>query len=172
MAVFYGPVWFVIFTTFAIYARCGKLIYRKRKQLRAAASGIDSVIEMENPPVPSGSKVTETSVTSEIATRNVNEEPSSPGKHASIVLPKSIDSTYDPYSVSVEAGGPESPSVGVHDNPLELTRSGRQPSYLQCHMTATERNTAAYAYTKYAMLYFIALLVTWVCLHHTISVYN
>lgn len=66
---------------------------------------MDSVVEMGKAPAPSGSKLTEISVTTEVATRSVNQECSSPGKHASLVLPKALEPSYDPYSVSIEAGG-------------------------------------------------------------------
>jgi hypothetical protein len=42
-AVFYGPVWFVIFLTFTIYLRAGSVIYQRHRELRnlsgEAASG-------------------------------------------------------------------------------------------------------------------------------------
>ncbi|KAJ6004808.1 hypothetical protein N7540_012607 [Penicillium herquei] len=34
IATFYGPVWFVIVLTFAIYLRAGSVIYQKRRQLQ------------------------------------------------------------------------------------------------------------------------------------------
>ena len=153
--------------TFTIYARCGKLIYRKRLQLRAA-SVVDSVLEMDNVAVSSGSKVTEISVTSElVSARCGGEVCTSSGKRESATLFKSIESDYSPYSVSIEAGGPERRDfVGQNTSTQPGTKATivKPNSNLQRRPTTTDTHTAAYAYTKYAVLYFIALLVTWVCL--------
>ena len=68
--------------TFTIYALCGKLIYRKRVQLRAS-SRADSILEMDNVAVPSRSKMTEINVTSELESAQGSEVYTSHGKRES-----------------------------------------------------------------------------------------
>ncbi|KAJ5304373.1 uncharacterized protein N7443_004033 [Penicillium atrosanguineum] len=178
IAVFYGPVWFVISLTFAIYLRAGSVIYQKRRQLRGVG-GIDSIDSDIHPVM----KLAGIQVTSEIAC-------SSPERHSTssteIQPARSFNaSSFCPYSVTIE-GGPLDPIRGLQhagaipphgpafssrpsSSPLRTeilpmnARSGVLDSFAsQRRAVATEANSAACAYTKYAMLFFIALLVTWV----------
>lgn len=137
--------------TFVIYVRCGKLIYQKRKQLRNATS-VDSGMDLKEIPSVHYSKVTEVRVTSELA---------SPCNAGTTGAPKR-SSTYDPYSISIEANRPEASGPREVDTSMQPVIHRRANSHTHPRTTATDANTAAYAYTKYAMLYFIALLVTWV----------
>lgn len=178
IAVFYGPVWFVISLTFAIYLRAGSLIYQKRRQLREL-EGIDSIDSYTR----SDMELAGIQVTSEIAY-------SSPERHstssADIQLARSFTaSSFCPYSVTVEGGHLEPigglQRVGEISLPTPAFSSQLGPSPLrtdillkdsrlevadsftaQRRAVATEASSAAWAYTKYAMLFFIALLVTWV----------
>ncbi|KAJ6107681.1 hypothetical protein N7523_009004 [Penicillium sp. IBT 18751x] len=178
IAVFYGPVWFVISLTFAIYLRAGSLIYQKRRQLRELG-GIDS-IDSDTHPVM---KLAGIQVTSEIAC-------SSPVRHSisstEIQTMRSFTATsFCPYSVTIE-GGPLDPIRGLQrggtmplHGPAFSSRPGSstlRPEVssanarfevvdsftAQRRAVATDVNLAACAYTKYAVMFFIALLVTWV----------
>ncbi|THC93519.1 hypothetical protein EYZ11_007010 [Aspergillus tanneri] len=126
IAVFYGPVWFVIFLTFAIYARTGGVIYQKRRQLRRAGS-----LGSENLK-PSFSKTTEVSITSEVSSPNECYRP----------------------TVTIEGG----PSGAIA---LKTVKNDPPNPHLQRRIMAAEANSAAWAYTKYAMLFFVALIITW-----------
>jgi hypothetical protein len=178
IAVFYGPVWFVITLTFAIYLRAGSLIYQKRRQLREL-EGLDSIDSYTR----SDRKLVGIQVTSEIAY-------SSPERHstssADIQPARSFSaSSFCPYSVTVEGGHLEPigglQHVGAISLPTPAFSSQLGPSPLrkdilleesrlelaesftaQRREVATEASSAAWAYTKYAILFFIALLVTWV----------
>ncbi|EAW24224.1 putative cAMP receptor-like protein [Aspergillus fischeri NRRL 181] len=156
IAVFYGPVWFVIFLTFAIYLRAGKVIFEKRRQLEEAECP-ESCGEIDSPMEPAFSKKTEIHVTSEI-THSGSESNRLTITSASHI-PHRYLSPYSPYSVTIEGG---SASGNDEHVPMRTLRSSQQDPYAQRRATARDVNSAAWAYTKYAMLFFIALLVTWV----------
>lgn len=176
--MFYGPVWFVIALTFAIYLRSGSVIYRKRRQLRnlQAIDSLDSEVHPELPII----KLDGIQVTSEIACssplrRSISTSEIRPTRSFTT-------SSASPYSVTIE-GGPFEPTSIPHliaFDPSLITESSARigPSPLRTEVTLkrsaeildtysqrkiiTESTSATWAYTKYAMLFFIALLVTWV----------
>ncbi|KAJ5337501.1 uncharacterized protein N7506_005523 [Penicillium brevicompactum] len=179
IAVFYGPVWFVIFLTFAIYLRAGSVIYKKHRELRNL-SGIES---LGSDTQPDGPLVTHAGIqiTSEIACF----VPVHRSLSARDVPTRSFTaSSFTPCSIPPE-GGPidsfsmlqnlEESSSPIQDScrpwpdprPLRAEVSAKAArhecgdSYTQ-RRKAIEASCAAWAYTKYAMLFFIALLVTWV----------
>lgn len=164
--VFHGPVWFVISLTFAIYLRAGSVIYQKRRQLRVlgAIESCDPEVNSEVIPKCAGIQVTR-----EIAYSIPDSQyVSTSGARTA----RSFPSPFSPYSVTIE-GGPFEPiafSQSARPRPgpsplrteisLRAVRSEGADSNSQ--RRSTENNSAAWAYTKYAMLFFIALLVTWV----------
>lgn len=160
--MFYGPVWLIIILTLVIYVRAGKVIYQKRRQLREFDGSIDSSFEIGNPFEPSSfTKVTEIQVTAEsaiAATRIPSLARDSIGSRLQRPF-KTVP--YSPYSVSIEAGGafdklsgPTTTLKSIKNELLDLAP--------QRHAMMAEANSAAWAYTKYALLFFIVLLVTWV----------
>ncbi|KAL5336334.1 hypothetical protein BJX70DRAFT_373017 [Aspergillus crustosus] len=156
IAVFYGPVWLVIFMTLAIYVRTGNLVWRRRRQLREAG-GLGTTIDAISTEPPF-SKVTEISVIREAAIP-FSLEVAGP----SINQFDCMQASHRPYSVNVQAGfAPPSPAqlepMGNDETPTET--SNYDP---YCNSTTvSEVNTAAWVYTKYALLFFVALLITWV----------
>lgn len=162
IALFYGPVWLLIILTLVIYVRAGKAIYQKRRQLRDFDGSIDSNFEIGNPFEPSSfTKVTEIQVTTETAiaaTRIPNLARDSIGSRLQRPF-KTVP--YSPYSVSVEAGGAFEKLSGPTTT-LKSIKNELLDSAPQRHAMVAEANSAAWAYTKYALLFFIALLVTWV----------
>ncbi|KAL4927795.1 putative cAMP receptor-like protein [Aspergillus undulatus] len=159
IALFYGPVWLVIFVTLAIYARIGNLVWRRRRQLKEAG-GLDTTIDVSIPDDPPFSKITEIFITREDATSHRTGEA---GPSTEQPPTFSCIQSHRPYSVSVQAGIDAASQVQ-----LERLRSVEAPEGSPEHgqysnsRTVSEVNTAAWAYTKYAMLFFVALLVTWV----------
>ncbi|RDW93180.1 putative cAMP receptor-like protein [Aspergillus mulundensis] len=153
IAVFYGPVWFVIFLTLSIYARIGKLVWRRRRQLREAG-GLDTTIDLSIPDDPPFSKITEIRIAREDATAAEAGPSVEPDSSFSCIQ------SHRPYSVNVQAGS--------HHLELEPIRSPEPPTdqppnrEYRNSRTVSGVNSAAWAYTKYAMLFFVALLVTWV----------
>ncbi|ODM19925.1 hypothetical protein SI65_04911 [Aspergillus cristatus] len=161
IAMFYGPVWLIIILTLVIYVRAGKVIYQKRRQLCDFDGSIDSNFEVGNPFEPSSfTKVTEIQVMTEsaiAATRIPNLARDSIGSRLQRPF-KTVP--YSPYSVSVEAGGAFEKLSGPTTT-LKSIKNELLDSAPQRHAMVAEANSAAWAYTKYALLFFIALLVTW-----------
>ncbi|KAL2845777.1 hypothetical protein BJX68DRAFT_241554 [Aspergillus pseudodeflectus] len=160
IAVFYGPVWFVIFMTLAIYTRIGNLVWRRRRQLKEVGA-LDATIDVSIPHDPPFSKVTEIRITREEA---VPYQLDSPG--LSIEESPNFISAHRPYSVNVQAGITPPSQVQLEpmrcdDIPEEYAEQ-ESDQYWSNSRTASEVNAATWAYTKYAMLFFVALLVTWV----------
>ncbi|KAL4747586.1 hypothetical protein BDW72DRAFT_182409 [Aspergillus terricola var. indicus] len=155
IAVFYGPVWFVIFVTLAIYARIGELVWRRRRQLKEAG-GLDTTIDVSIPDDPPFSKVTEIRITREDVAPFRSEAGPSSEQDSTFSC---VQSFHRPYSVNVQAGSSQLELDAIRS---EEPFDGPSNREYRNSRTVSEVNTAAWAYTKYAMLFFVALLVTWV----------
>ncbi|KAL1962929.1 hypothetical protein VTN77DRAFT_9025 [Rasamsonia byssochlamydoides] len=157
IAVFYGPVWFVIIVTFTIYIRAGKDIFKKRRQLQNISSADPSTV-VDNPFENQGSKVTEIHITTEAAD-SVPKDSVQISSDAKGGQRGSGANVYNAYSVTVESGDGYDRNAIPMQKIERLTGAGAtQPR----RPTKADANAAAWAYCKYAMLYFVALLVTWV----------
>ena len=142
-----------------IYTCAGISVYQKKKELCDADGSIDSSIEIGNPFDPSSfSKVTEVQVTRQTAS---DEERVHNLAHNSVsmLFQRPTKPPYSPYLVTVEAGGEFGKLSGNSPKPAEVDQLDLSP---RRHAMLTEANSAAWKYTKYASLFFIALLVTWV----------
>lgn len=177
IAVFYGPVWFVILLTFAIYARVGIDIARKRRMLRSFNDEANMMMDdrLNNLFEIHASKVVH--VTSETAnvpavdghanggSSGHSNSQSSSTSNENVNINRNADdgsniTTFPAYSVTV-AGGEAFPippsatsTVGSASVKVSPTLPRRNPRL--------DISSAAFAYCKYAVLYFVALLVTWV----------
>ncbi|EED17033.1 cAMP receptor-like protein, putative [Talaromyces stipitatus ATCC 10500] len=169
IAVFYGPVWFVILLTFAIYTRVGIDISRKRRMLRSFNKEASMMMDerLNNLFEIHASKVVH--VTSEVV-RDTSHSNDSNGSNSSSsnynidpngnTNDNSHITAYPSYSVTIGRGDefplpPSAPStVGSTSVKIAATPSRRTPRI--------DISSAAFAYCKYAMLYFVALIVTWV----------
>ena len=101
-------------------------------------------------------KTTEVRITSELA--NMSHPNSSQPSIKLDPNDKSLSAQgYQQYTVTIERG-PMSPKVQP-----QLRPSTRRSQNLQ-HNVALEANTAAWGYTKCALLFFVSLLITWVSL--------
>ncbi|CAP97005.1 hypothetical protein NUH16_008623 [Penicillium rubens] len=178
IAVFYGPVWFVIFLTFTIYLRAGSVIYQRHRELRNL-SGIESLGSDTQPDAPlvrSGTHVTNVFASlapthrpvsaSDFPTRSFTVSSSSP--YSGSVE----DGPIDPFSIQHDPEESSAPTQGLsrpQSDPITLRTEGSLKSarheggdsHTQ-RWKAAEASSAAWAYAKYAILFFIALLVTWV----------
>ncbi|KAL4894616.1 hypothetical protein BDV59DRAFT_13695 [Aspergillus ambiguus] len=162
IALFYGPVWFVIFLTLGIYARAGRVIYRKRReleQLGTCDTNIDiDTIDFDRPPEHRVSKVTHIQIASERS--NASCDASRSAHDISFpTTPTEVRCPYDPYFITIEggAGMSRNNSAGT-----ERARLEHQEWLSQRRSSGPDVNRAAWIYTKYAMLFFIALIITWV----------
>ncbi|PLB33397.1 putative cAMP receptor-like protein [Aspergillus candidus] len=177
IATFYGPVWFVVFLTFVIYARAGSVIYKQRRQLEEIG-GHDSALDVERPLRRGLTRTTEIRITSEPTHRDTEAV-----RTVAAVVSSRVQSLYDPYSVSIEGGGIARPeccvaaSKQVDQNDLEQCFTATtiasplfpSPPPLppitplpQRRRMRSDASSAAWVYTKYAILFFCAMLITWV----------
>lgn len=160
-----------IIISFTIYVLAGREIFSKRKQLRAFSNPTRPVIvEVKNP--FTSFKTTEIQITSELDTMEMtspNMPRGYPGPNDKIdhviasTKPTPSGSGfasrgYDQYSVEI-ASTPISPAFEMpHTTTKETTTM-----QIKSNKVAMEANTAAWGYTKVALLFFVSLLVTWVC---------
>lgn len=137
----------------------GREIFQKRKQLR-------SFNNIDDDHTFSAYKTTDVQVTSEPA--------NPPGENAgSYFKPSHANGTshtdisaksYEPYTVNIAASIPMSPMHPMNprsDRPAVLHNASMNSMHLR-NRIAIEANTAAWGYTKVALLFFVSLLVTWV----------
>lgn len=159
IAAFYGPVWVVLIVTFIIYLLAGRVIFILRRNLRNFVSeGSTAQSRTENPVfsgAPSALKVPDKTASSSpqaelelerILAGNPRGGPNHPPQE--VVFGTT-------YTVEVESGATKVPR---NDRNTELTRKQRN--------IAVEANTAAWAYCRCAMLFFLALVITWVASLH------
>lgn len=151
-----------IVVAFTLYVMSGREIFRKREELRAFRDPSRGSVEE-----PLGAyKTTEVSVISEVA-----------GSHHLKPPPNCFDAA-DPRRLSHDISKPNSTlainnyeqfSTTIHCSPPStLFDPSPRPSsiatttYKQRYKAALEANTAAWRYTKVALLFFVSLCVTWI----------
>ncbi|KAI0805552.1 G-protein coupled receptor [Xylaria sp. FL0064] len=161
VATFYGPIWVIILATFFIYIRTGREIYQKRRQLRKADSsshgGHDfEMSKFDNMPTKKTTVTTEISVTSETIGQN--------HLRAEDDLRRDIEakaaSAPSAYSIMISSGR-RAPPVPNNSDTGNMN-SSTNASQGKPRRRKNEANSAAWAYTKCAILFFTALLVTWI----------
>ena len=134
---------------FTIYVSAGREIFKKRRQLRSF-NNIDDDLSF------SAVKTTDVQVTSELV--------SLPRENAGPASNDPSAKGYEAYSVNIAASMPMSPRHPMNprsDRPVMIHGSSVNSMHIR-HRIAIEANTAAWGYTKVALLFFISLLVTWV----------
>ncbi|KKY26432.1 putative camp receptor-like protein [Phaeomoniella chlamydospora] len=156
VALFYGPVWAMILITFAIYILTGKEIFQKRRALKEfSSSGEPSYIMSDNPFM--STKTTEVQVTSEPAPSGNSSEvemkrdEENPGK---------ARNGYDPYSVSIGFGAMPTPAPRAQSMAFGGGQGVERPRVPR--PGGKDANKAALSYARVAVLFFAAILVTWV----------
>jgi len=127
VATFYGPVWFIILLTIAVYVRVGLVIFKWRKQLLS----MERTEEFNEFPATGIIKTSEVTITT-------NEELG----------------TNRPESATIS----KKPSFPGHSG------TTRRTTHTRVHRPSggIDPNKAAVKYCKCALLFFIALLITWV----------
>jgi hypothetical protein len=156
-----------MFITFIIYLRAGKEIYTRRKQLQR----FQHISANQSSRQFTSTKTTEVHVTSETATRV--HRPIDLSDIGDSRTNSQVDSDRPAYSVSVftQQQTPRLPASPTFSNTSyyeskeprgpasELLNSYHIPARRN---TAMEANNAAWSYTKVAVLFFTAMLVTWI----------
>ncbi|RFU76945.1 g- coupled receptor [Trichoderma arundinaceum] len=154
IATFYGPVWVVIFATFFIYIRAGRTIYEKHKQLNDfhSSEGLSSL------DVITTLRTTEVTVTTSEAV----------GETGNYRAPIPEPDTHSPnYSVHISANTAPAddkiqPVRVAEPEPVKKSKMGRLTRPPNARRRNYEINNAAWAYAKCSILFFTALLVTWI----------
>ncbi|TVY35068.1 Cyclic AMP receptor-like protein A [Lachnellula occidentalis] len=172
IALFYAPVWAVIILTTGIYIRAGRDIWIKRQQLRKIGTTDRDAPQIQPSPLIPNDHNTSTAKGIQQTTQiSVNYENASPtdlishlnqkakntttvtvsGAHQSSPNPSrwSSNEKYDDSTVSTES------TVA----PISARRPAQAPSR---GYTSNEANTAIWSYTKVSLLFFIALMTTWI----------
>ncbi|KAI4121552.1 MAG: hypothetical protein LQ338_006297 [Usnochroma carphineum] len=163
IALVYGPAWIAIFASFTLYAISGLEIFKKRQQLRAFHHGPRYPVEVENP--FTGFKTTEVEITHEPAKLSYYNKP---GTNSIFIHPDSghkrqspPSKGYDQYSVKISST-PIDPTSGTPIPSVPPTPGSAAAITYRNNRAAMEANTAAWGYTKVALLFFVSLLITWV----------
>ncbi|KAG5973789.1 hypothetical protein E4U55_000278 [Claviceps digitariae] len=167
IAIFYGPVWVVIFVTFFIYLRAGRTIYEKRKQLRGFHSSDPDPLSFNGETVTT-TRTTEVIVTTEVVGHDgfhlnqMNPRDPIDGPRQDASGPSGV------YSVHITANT----GASHHDKDDTVLSSKRGPASITQHAprkaanTARRRNhelnNAAWSYTKCSILFFTAIIITWI----------
>jgi len=172
IATFYGPVWIVILITFFIYIRAGREIYKKHKQLRDFSYSHHEPEPLRTMDDPfSSSKTTEVVVTSEVrGKQSIDLAPLGGGQRRgseSTAAPKLPNAA---YSVVIQSGRRGVGRESYGDVVLPIQTNATSDSIPPAPRTgnplrrraAYEANNATWSYTKCAILFFTAMLVTWI----------
>ncbi|KAF3768590.1 family A G protein-coupled receptor-like protein [Cryphonectria parasitica EP155] len=156
IATFYGPVWVAIFITFFIYIRTGGQIYHRYKALKSLNSS-NRLAEQRYLTDPISTTTNEIYVTSEIVASFGPAE----GSNGLPAPPP------DAYSVTItsEARQPRAPRchpcLSYRPHRLQGTHYVTQWGHRRV-AALDEANNAAWSYARCALLFFTALLITWI----------
>ncbi|KAI1812231.1 family A G protein-coupled receptor-like protein [Poronia punctata] len=155
VATFYGPVWLVILATFFIYIRAGREIYQKRRQLRALGNSSRSAHDVETTTINADvqpTKTTEITVTSE-SVEGTELQDASPLRTLS-TRSETKPQPAGTYSIMISSDHLGRAAQEKKDTPTTSGKTRRRQN--------NEAGNAAWSYTKCAILFFTALLVTWI----------
>ncbi|KAI1124805.1 G-protein coupled receptor [Nemania abortiva] len=158
IATFYGPIWVILLATFFIYIRAGREIYKKRRQLRKLDSSSTGGNELdifklyELYPM----KTTEISVTSESVTQSQPKAGIDPLRD---LESKTSSEPQAPAAYSITISSDREPPPVIPSNIDASTNVAQAKAKRRKNQ---EASGAAWAYTKCAILFFTALLVTWI----------
>lgn len=163
IALLYAPAWLAIFTSFTLYVMSGLEIFKKRQELRAFHNSPRHPVEVENP--FTNFKTTEIEITHELARLPFQTPPEA---NNAFVHPDDVHNPrlpgskgYDSYSIHISST-PLSPSVATPSANAPPTPGSAATISYRNNRAAMEANTAAWGYTKVALLFFVSLLITWV----------
>ncbi|KAL8747197.1 MAG: hypothetical protein Q9190_000904 [Brigantiaea leucoxantha] len=188
IALVYGPAWVCILISFTLYVLAGREIFKKRQQLRVFSNQQSRYPgDLENPFTFTSYKTTEVRITSEpVSAIDDNDAEQLPPPNRSLSVSSGAHTTvyggggdstkkfkretgsskYDQYSVNISSA-PLSP---LSMRPISEVQNmpgatGAAVMQYRNNKAALEANTAAWGYTKVALLFFVSLLVTWVINH-------
>lgn len=161
VAIFYGPVWMILLATFSIYAWVGKYLYEVHRQLRAMMKLDRESCQpqaIRNPPITPGiTKTTEVKVTYEPNTIQIHNQ------RGNVLNKDQIRQSryHEPqYTVQVQAEARnDSQYPKFQTPPSPRNPMGRSTKQQKRTVIANQRTVS---YCKFALLFFVVQLVTWV----------
>lgn len=146
-----------IIATFFIYIRAGKEIYNKRQQLLSFNRNHGAALTSFSEPFTT-MKTTEVHVTSEIVypidLADLGRRPSSRPGNGPQMYSVHVSSNQGEFAPPPPIAMPEEKNNSMSTPTSELPNFNRN--------LAMEANNAAWSYTKVAILFFTAMLVTWI----------
>ncbi|OSZ99904.1 hypothetical protein A9Z42_0007810 [Trichoderma parareesei] len=183
--VFYAPIWVVILAIFGIYIRAGRTIYKVRKQVYFfQSSDLDPIsVDEVTSPIQSSDEVHSVGPMSDAERTTIDYILSQPDSHAAgstsespTTRPPPVHLTSNKSNQSNNFDGTHPPFYFYPDIPhrgSDQSQPPRHPSHPSHHSAASralralrrrnhERDNAAWSYTKCAMLFFGAMLITWI----------
>ncbi|KAH9909858.1 hypothetical protein F4778DRAFT_775770 [Xylariomycetidae sp. FL2044] len=161
IAVFYAPVWVAILVTFFIYIRAGREIYNKRKQLHYFGSTTNDPepLTMDDPFSVKTTEVTVTSETVQQTQQGINL--ATLGRRGS-TAESIVQQDNGAYSVTVSSDARANrKTCTLPEQSATAPQTARARGRTKRRQNAAA-NSAAWSYTKCAILFFTALLVTWI----------
>lgn len=184
VASFYGPVWVVLFSTFFIYLFCGRIIFNLRRKLRvfARANHLHHIQPHEFP--EPRLTISSPSSAAQSAARSAAPSPP-PAETKCILMP--LDKIVVRKTVNTEVVRSQTPPDSGHSARHSIGTPAQEASYIctittaNCdrdrpisrntarsvrsiqnprHQRTAEANTAALAYARCSLLFFLALFIT------------
>lgn len=149
----------VILLTIFIYLRAGRTIYLKRKQLHNFSSTDHDLLSI-NVDAFGNVKTTEISITTEVFSQSANINMQNLERRGSESSPDA-----NAYSVTISA---DAPSTGTTETtlpsqtPANVLDQAQQSARNLRKKVNQDLNNAAWSYTKCAILFFTAILITWI----------
>lgn len=176
VAAFYAPLWVCITITFMIYIGAGRTIYKVRKQVYLFQSSdldplsVDEV--MTSNPSTDATMTMESMSGIEPAKLGQNSsQPSYGGGSSSetATRPQSVHVASNLSNLSNQSDGSQStyfysspPHRGSNPPRPSVTHGVASRAFRSIRRRNHERDNAAWSYTKCALLFFTAMLVTWI----------
>jgi hypothetical protein len=153
MATFYCPVWLTIILTVLIYIRTGREIFANRRLLRQVPDSTNTYTATTLDGDDSW-KMTEIQVTNE-ALPEAHLHSSHSGVQ-DLSPHHSLQGEFTAYSVNIKS------EIRTKSDQLQPQNVASLTTTTNKRHVAARKDVATWVYTKCAMLYFIALIITWV----------
>ncbi|TVY82784.1 Cyclic AMP receptor [Lachnellula suecica] len=171
--LFYGPVWVMIILTIMIYARAGRDIWSKRNQLRNFVVTPPSPRVSPNINPFAGEGIQQTT---QISWDYENASPTDSASHlahqnlSDFKYPAPVAKPENTFTVNISSTQPVDRNntrwsyTEKQDKRRARSRplTSSNPLGIPRQYTANEANTAIWSYTKVSLLFFIAMMVTWI----------
>ncbi|POS85843.1 hypothetical protein EPUL_001877, partial [Erysiphe pulchra] len=156
IVTFYGVVWIAILVSLSIYVRAGKDIWIKRQQLRSNSGPPPNPIIIVKDPFRS-EPIGQVMVSHTIETRSEYfNATSNDTNYTHTVAPGSLSQNSTDYKIEISANptlrelvSSSSTTEDLHSIPVR-------------RYAAMEANKAIWSYTKVSVLFFLAMMITWI----------